>query len=484
MFRARAEKVSGKRVFAKGTWLTCIGNKSVSVGDLIYTDGRCVYGFYQEAQQPQVITPRKKNEIGIPILYFGESGWFTGRKVYYYTLNYPSLTLEENEAFEGNLISVAGDNRYLVNNSENVYVDKTYLGRLYNDEGNYKGSTSVIDTNIDDQNNFYVMLYVYFENKKKIQILKNGDIINSVDITNWGEEITPAVTSVGDEPFSINIWRETDEGDILERSTRSYGQREPMEGIPSANIITGFINNEEDWAFIVECTSDITVPGYHMDAEEKHHITVNNNTTWLSMTWITETFASAFVRANFLVTPQGKEKIYEFIEEEEDIIHLYAPDEIYISQNAQSYDTKSKIPLQDGYYFKIDEVVGDTGAEKMKLTFYNPDDESFLTETFDFDAKLALYKDKILSVKTSTTWQEGVVKRGLYAITGDTSQPLKKIIGDSIANHKLRPLKKPKNWNQNILHMYQTPTATTINYDNYDLKEDPTYKYDKYKEAD
>ena len=174
MFRARAEKVSGKRVFAKGRWLTCIGNKSVSVGDLIYTDGRCVYGFYQEAQQPQVITPRKKNEIGIPILYFGESGWFTGRKVYYYTLSYPSLTLEENEACEGNLISVAGDNRYLVNNSENVYVDKTYLGRLYNDEGNYKGSMSVIDTNIDDQNNFYVMLYVYFENKKKIQILKNG----------------------------------------------------------------------------------------------------------------------------------------------------------------------------------------------------------------------------------------------------------------------------------------------------------------------
>ena len=53
MYRVRAEKVSGNRVFAKGVWLTCIGNKPVSVGDLIYTDGRCVYGFYQESQQPQ-----------------------------------------------------------------------------------------------------------------------------------------------------------------------------------------------------------------------------------------------------------------------------------------------------------------------------------------------------------------------------------------------------------------------------------------------
>ena len=67
MYRATAEIVSGTRVYADGKWLQCIGNKCVSVGDRIWTDGRCVYGHLQESEQPKVITVAPDDE-GIPIL--------------------------------------------------------------------------------------------------------------------------------------------------------------------------------------------------------------------------------------------------------------------------------------------------------------------------------------------------------------------------------------------------------------------------------
>ena len=65
MYRTTAEIVSGSKVFAGGKWLKCIGNKRVSVGERIWTDGRCVYGHFQEAQQPPVITG---GDEAIPIL--------------------------------------------------------------------------------------------------------------------------------------------------------------------------------------------------------------------------------------------------------------------------------------------------------------------------------------------------------------------------------------------------------------------------------
>ena len=46
-----------KYVFADGKWLALVGNKPVKVGDRVWTDGRCVYGNFQDAQSPIVITP-------------------------------------------------------------------------------------------------------------------------------------------------------------------------------------------------------------------------------------------------------------------------------------------------------------------------------------------------------------------------------------------------------------------------------------------
>ena len=65
MYRAKVEQISGSKVRAGGKWLTCIGNKNVRIGDLIYTDGRCVYGYDKESAALLVITPQK-DDLVIP----------------------------------------------------------------------------------------------------------------------------------------------------------------------------------------------------------------------------------------------------------------------------------------------------------------------------------------------------------------------------------------------------------------------------------
>lgn len=65
MYRVKAEAVSGSKVYAGGKWLQCIGNKRVSVGDRIWTDGRVVYGHNQEAQTPLIIAPQTQEAIPI-----------------------------------------------------------------------------------------------------------------------------------------------------------------------------------------------------------------------------------------------------------------------------------------------------------------------------------------------------------------------------------------------------------------------------------
>lgn len=65
MHRAIVKAVSGNRVLADGSWLTCIGNRSVREGEWIWTDGRCVYGHESEGGSCYVPT----NVLsGIPLL--------------------------------------------------------------------------------------------------------------------------------------------------------------------------------------------------------------------------------------------------------------------------------------------------------------------------------------------------------------------------------------------------------------------------------
>ena len=70
MYRAKADSVQGRYVYSGGKRLVCIGNAAVSPGDLIWTDGRCVYGHHSMSGGAIVVTAETEPERkpGIPVL--------------------------------------------------------------------------------------------------------------------------------------------------------------------------------------------------------------------------------------------------------------------------------------------------------------------------------------------------------------------------------------------------------------------------------
>ena len=68
MRQAQVTDVSGRHVCVSGKWVTCIGNHTPSIGELVWTDGRCVYGNEQEGGGSSVLV--RGGSKGIPILIY------------------------------------------------------------------------------------------------------------------------------------------------------------------------------------------------------------------------------------------------------------------------------------------------------------------------------------------------------------------------------------------------------------------------------
>lgn len=65
MRRARVTAVNGLKAQADGKWLNIIGNKTVVVGNFVWTDGRCIYGNFNEGGESMPII--SANEPYVPI---------------------------------------------------------------------------------------------------------------------------------------------------------------------------------------------------------------------------------------------------------------------------------------------------------------------------------------------------------------------------------------------------------------------------------
>lgn len=65
MHQERVTAVSGSNVLAGGRWLQAIGNQSIEVGDLIWTDGRCVYGNSAEGGETAPVAAGRERQIPI-----------------------------------------------------------------------------------------------------------------------------------------------------------------------------------------------------------------------------------------------------------------------------------------------------------------------------------------------------------------------------------------------------------------------------------
>ena len=67
MKQVRVSAVNGRKVQAAGKWLTTIGNRNISVGDLVWTDGKCVYGHSSTSGGAPTIIASKPEEIPLLI---------------------------------------------------------------------------------------------------------------------------------------------------------------------------------------------------------------------------------------------------------------------------------------------------------------------------------------------------------------------------------------------------------------------------------
>ena len=67
MKQVRVTAVNGRKIQANGKWLTAIGNNAVSVGNLVWTDGKCVYGHHSDAGGAPTIVGSKAEEIPLLI---------------------------------------------------------------------------------------------------------------------------------------------------------------------------------------------------------------------------------------------------------------------------------------------------------------------------------------------------------------------------------------------------------------------------------
>ena len=210
MYRVRAEKVSGKKVFAKGAWLTCIGNKPVSVGDLIYTDGRCVYGFYQESQQPPVITPKVKKILAIPIVLSENTSIWDSQKIYY---NFENGILSKVQDDENNCCMVI-----------NGYSRKVLFT---------SADKNILAMNLDRQDNLYKI--VYLKDDKEIKIYKNDESLTAISVSDFYE--------TGEDTYCTPFWafieNENDWAFMISFAGFSYSFLYPPPTQPEYTYISG-----------------------------------------------------------------------------------------------------------------------------------------------------------------------------------------------------------------------------------------------------
>lgn len=163
MYRAKVETVDGWRVRAGGKWLTCIGNRSVRIGDSIWTDGRCVYGYDKQSLAPIVLIASKNNpseELVLPIQMGNTFGYFENTLHILGTLPF--------------------DCKSIVNNKQQILFS-SYAKQKFNSRRD-----RVLSANCDQAGNVFELRAIIDSEDdhydKHITITKNNAVIRSIEL--------------------------------------------------------------------------------------------------------------------------------------------------------------------------------------------------------------------------------------------------------------------------------------------------------------
>lgn len=445
MYRVRAEAVSGTKVYAGGKWLTCIGNKPVSVGELIYTDGRCVYGNYQEAQQPLVIPPTAEEEI-IPIV--------TTKGFYIFDKGKLKLFSDADFSADRFFIYNKKAKRYFVNPADFYPYSYLYGERQSHISGDFDSYTwppddsgkksdihSVIAANVDRSGNVLIIFIDGFN----LSIKKNDTIIKTINfescVDNLAQDteflslpplISPNPPKVMGDSYIKDIW---------------------------VYIVGGFIENENNWyvstVFYCRATSELVLEGFQSEETKPVPYGGPENVNIL---------CRHYDFTNNGINSATSSKFFENIIQTDSI-----------ERYNETVVPDKTIPLQDGYYFKEKQITSTRDeiarvvqiTEYIERTIYTPNGSPIFTGAFLSRNSYQRYKHPLfcktkwgylMVVYDSKINGESLEEKdglpyfhaGIFLLTPNGEW---KVLGANIGtciNQRLRPMKKIKNWYKRI----------------------------------
>lgn len=174
MRQVRVTNVNGRKVQAGGKWLTAIGNNAVSVGDLVWTDGRCVYGHHSDAGGAPTIIASKPEEI--PLL-IGKYSTSTGSQYGVYNPKKGVNVFRHGEKHDG-LINTKSRFALIDNDADaNLYWEDINM----DSEGNIYG----IDSGQSNSNGTYGVV-----TDNHVRIYANGGCVSSFSMVEFMEKTT------------------------------------------------------------------------------------------------------------------------------------------------------------------------------------------------------------------------------------------------------------------------------------------------------
>lgn len=438
MYKAKAEIVKGAQVYADGKWLTCIGNKPVSVGDWIYTDGRCVYGYHKKSTSPLVIT----NEIfAIPICFEDQ-------------LSYTKHTITLANYKNGlSIIKAIEDKYYLLIND--------YNGNVYLSDDSW-----LMAANIDRQGNLYRIFgarqWIGDVNRKSsyeepinapkylIRILKNNSVVRELDLTAYLQAAIDSAESLLPNPY----------GDTLMISVKR-----------------AFIENETNWHLVIDfiaiAHSSWVIDNYIENPSLEEYFSHESSSRQSA-------YSVNFYYLDAITSPKLIYSGYMRVSSSElliigEVLNPEYPDLAY--QDTVSLDTSIIYPVQDGYYFKLGAVYSHNTeyyGEPMitSRNIYSPKGNLIYSGYFPTYADLTisqlsggkylvgvaeLYLAAISHGSGTLQYPDPFIFSGLYILENGVMRDITPYrtgtAGDlyqACLNQRLRPMKNFKNWTDNI----------------------------------
>lgn len=485
MYKATVDAVNGLKVLAGGKWLKCIGNRSVKVGDRIWTDGKCVYGNDDEAQSSIVIIPTEIFEI--PLLFWDKDMHGTGtvnlKESYCCIKNSVLKKMHEKTVSKKRFY----DNAYLINNPNGTVYVSPFLLSSDSKETTDEFETiriSTIAVNIDKRGNLYELrkectridYHRYFGGniitdvilKLKLFVIKNNEILNEIDLT---EKISEEKTETENFAQGHNIGGAVTRPKAVNQHNEDITYTPYIDGIQEADIKWGVIEDENNWAVIFHSRTETASHSYSAIGNNYNGAALYDHTCY------------AHHEQDFVITQNQTERIFNSFYSIQSFYNLagwsydgsagalvdFIPEEI--SNTLEINPFKGKLQIQDGFYFNINDILtysklyGGYGSSDgysisyyeeipsyMDISIFSPNDIQLWKGKIVCGSYLTICKDKkiLLGIDdnggknfSGETFRNADIKSGLYYL--DNGQCIK-IFEGYLRNQKLRPMKNFKNW--------------------------------------